>query len=83
MESATPFLCLPGRTESAARRGPLVILGLPWSRRVARFGIGADGGSDCAAQGAPEDGALAATDVIAYGRAGGSAESSAYRCIHS
>jgi hypothetical protein len=61
----------------------LVILGLPWSRRVARFGIGADGGSDCAAKGAPEDGALAATDFIAYGCAGGSAESSAYRCIHS
>jgi hypothetical protein len=50
---------------------------------VARFGIRADGGSDCAAQGAPEDGALAATDFIAYGCAGGSAESSAYRCVHS
>jgi hypothetical protein len=50
---------------------------------VARFGIRADGGSDGAAEGAPEDRALAATDFIAYGCAGGSAESSAYCCIHS
>lgn len=59
-----------------------MILGLPWSRRVARFGIRADGGPDGAAEGATEDSTLAATDFVAYGCAGGPAESSAYRGIH-
>ena len=49
---------------------------------MARFGIRADGGSDRTTKSTPEDGPLAATDFIAYGCAGGSAESSAYRCIH-
>jgi hypothetical protein len=46
--------------------------------RMARFRIRADGGSDCTTKGTTEDGALAATDFVAYGCASSSANPSAY-----
>jgi hypothetical protein len=60
----------------------VVILGLPGRWRMARFGIRGYGGSDCTTKGATQDGALAATDFVAYGCASSSAKSSADRGIH-
>ena len=51
-----------------------MILGLPWSRCVARFGIRADGGPDGAAEGATEDSTLAATDFVADSGARGTTD---------
>lgn len=60
----------------------MVILRLPGRWRMARFRIRGYGGSDCTTKGTTQDGALAATDFVAYGCASSSAKSSAYRGIH-
>ena len=60
----------------------MVILGLPGRWRMARFGIRGYGGSDCTTECTTQDGALAATDFVAYGCASSAAKASAYRGIH-
>lgn len=51
----------------------MLVLRLPRGRRMTRFRIGGYGDSDRSAQGAADDGALAATDFVADGCAGCSA----------
>ena len=71
-ELAASLFRLSRWAESAGGRR-LLVPGLPRGRRMARFGIGGDGDSDRSAQGAADDGAVAAADFVADGGAGCSA----------